>query len=578
MKVADYVAEYLSEKQVPAVFELVGGMITFMIDAIHRRGETRIVSMHHEQAAAFAAEAVGRITGLPSVAMATSGPGATNLLTGIGSCYFDSTPAVFITGQVNRDEQKGGTGLRQLGFQETDIVKMVLPIVKRAWAVSDPNQIPAILNDAFELAAAGRPGPVLIDIPMDIQRAEMSPIVPARQGPSVIAEPCMRDADALLIRDALLRARAPLILAGGGIRTARAIGPFRKFVEVAQIPVVHSLMGVDVLPTAHPLNAGLIGSYGNRWANLAISASDFLLVLGSRLDIRQTGADTENFKGGRAIFHVDCDTAEINNRIKGCHGIVSQLRPAIEKLCEAFTPVTISGIKCPHEWASTIDNLRARWPDTEEIKDIEGINPNQFMHQLSRGNSDASAYVVDVGQHQMWAAQSLELQSSQRFLTSGGMGSMGFGLPAAIGASISQLDRPVVMIAGDGSFQCNIQELQTVTRLKLPLRMVIVNNQCHGMVRQFQQSYFGGRYQSTLWGYSAPDFSAVASAYGIPSRTVREQLEVSDAVHWLSSHGEGPALLQAMISPFVNAYPKLAFGKGMGSMEPLVLSEEMEST
>jgi acetolactate synthase-1/2/3 large subunit len=579
MTVADYIAEYLAEKQVPAVFELVGGMITFLIDSIHRNGRTKLVSMHHEQGAAFAAEAAGRITRIPGVAMATSGPGATNLITGIGSCYFDSTPAVFITGQVNRFEQKGSSAVRQLGFQETEIVRIVQPIVKRAWAVHDPDQVPAILEEAFRTAISGRPGPVLIDIPMDVQRAQIDhlPKLSAKATePEVM--PTMTDADALRIRDALLSAHKPLILAGGGIRAAGAAQVFRDLVEIAHIPVVHSLMGVDVLPSDHALNAGLIGSYGNRWSNLAISESDLLLVLGSRLDVRQTGADTENFKGNRQIFHVDCDEAEMNNRVRGCDAIVSHLFTGIVKLIEVLAPVTSELAKHSEAWLSSITSLRAEWPDIGELRDIEGINPNRFMHQLARANSDAAAYVVDVGQHQMWAAQSLEVHGKQRFLTSGGMGSMGFGLPAAIGAAISLPNQPVVMIAGDGSFQCNIQELQTVVHFALPLRMVVLNNRCHGMVRQFQQSYFDSRYQSTVWGYSAPDFSAVAAGYGVRSRTIADSMEIEDAVSWLAHCSFGPSLLQVMISPTANAYPKLAFGKGMASMEPLVLSSEMEST
>jgi acetolactate synthase-1/2/3 large subunit len=579
MIVADYIAEYLAERQVPAVFELVGGMITFLIDSIHREGHTRLISMHHEQGAAFAAEGAARISGIPGVAMATSGPGATNLLTGIGSCYFDSTPAVFITGQVNRFEQKGNSTVRQLGFQETDIVRMVQPIVKRSWAVDDPDQIPAILDEAFRTATSGRPGPVLIDIPMDVQRAQIYPLTKRAPKPAESEIlPSMTVADAFRIRDALLSAERPLILAGGGIRAAGIADLFRKLVGIAPIPVVHSLMGVDALPWNHVLNAGLIGSYGNRWSNLAISESDLLLVLGSRLDVRQTGSDTDNFKGDRQIFHVDCDEAEINNRVKGCHAVVSHLAPGIAKLIEALTPVAGQLVKHSETWLSAIASLRAEWPDIQELKDIEGINPNRFMHQLARANCDAAAYVVDVGQHQMWAAQSLEIQHNQRFLTSGGMGSMGFALPAAIGAAISQPGRPVVMIAGDGSFQCNIQELQTVVRHALPLRMVVLNNQCLGMVRQFQQSYFAGRYQSTVWGYSAPDFSAVAASYGIPSKTIADSKEVEEAVSWLTHCGGGPSLLQVMISPSANAYPKLAFGKGMASMEPMVLSSEMEAT
>jgi len=579
MKVADYIAEYLAEKQVPAVFELVGGMITFLIDSIYRDGRTRIISMHHEQGAAFAAEATARISHIPGVAMATSGPGATNLLTGIGSCYFDSIPVVFITGQVNRSEQKGNSTVRQLGFQETDIIRMAQPIVKCAWEVDDPNQVPAILEEAFRIATSGRPGPVLIDIPMDVQRAQIDHL-PKRASKSLEPEilPKMTEADALLIRDALLHAQKPLILAGGGIRTSGVADSFRTLVEIAHIPVVHSLMAVDALPSDHLLNAGLIGSYGNRWSNLAISESDLLLVLGSRLDVRQTGADTSNFKSGRKIFHVDCDEAEINNRVKGCHAVVSHLGPGVARLIEVLAPVTNELIKHSGVWLSSIAKLRSEWPDVQELKNVEGINPNQFMHQLARANSAASAYVVDVGQHQMWAAQSLEIEQDQRFLTSGGIGAMGFALPAAIGAAICHPGRSVVMIAGDGSFQCNIQELQTVVRLGLPLKMVVLNNRCLGMVRQFQESYFEGRYQSTIWGYSAPDFSAVAAAYGIPNKTISDCMEVEDAVSWLSGCPEGPALLQVMISSFANAYPKLTFGKGMASMEPLDLPSQMEST
>jgi acetolactate synthase-1/2/3 large subunit len=336
-------------------------------------------------------------------------------------------------------------------------------------------------------------------------------------------------------------------------------------------------MAVDTLQWDDPLNAGMIGSYGNRWSNLAISEADMLLVLGSRLDVRQTGSDTEGFKEGREIYHVDCDVAEMNNRVKGCHAIVSELGPAIRALIEVLVPDSSYLSERFAPWTATIHELRRTWPDVDELRDIEGINPNLFMHQLSRATREASAYVVDVGQHQMWAAQSLEMQKGQRFLTSGGMGSMGFALPAAIGAAVAQPDRRVVMIAGDGSFQCNVQELQTVARLRLPIKMVVINNECLGMVRQFQQSYFEARYQSTMWDYSAPDFSAVANAYGIPSRTVDDPVLVDAAVEWLSNEN-GPSLLQVMVSPYANAYPKLAFGKGMASMEPQELSVKMEST
>ncbi|MBV9294311.1 MAG: thiamine pyrophosphate-binding protein, partial [Acidobacteriaceae bacterium] len=282
MKVSDYIIRVLHAQGISHVFELSGGMITHLLDSVNRLGLVEAVSVRHEQAAAFAADAFGRLTGVPGVAMATSGPGATNLLTGIGSCYFDSSPAVFITGQVNLDEQKGDRGIRQLGFQETDIVSMAQPITKAAFSVRAPEEVPGILRHAFSLATEGRPGPVLVDIPMGIQRAEI-----ALSG-NLEFSSCRQtrdfSAEAEDLHRALARAERPLILAGGGIRAAGAQQLFRALLERWRIPVVNSLMGVDLLPHSHPCRVGMIGSYGNRWANLALSRSDLLIVLGSRLD------------------------------------------------------------------------------------------------------------------------------------------------------------------------------------------------------------------------------------------------------------------------------------------------------
>lgn len=574
MKASDYLAEFLAAKKVPAVFEMSGGMITHLLDSIYRLGRTRIVSTHHEQAAAFAADATGRITGIPGVALATSGPGATNLLTGIGSCYFDSSPAVFITGQVNRHEQKGARPIRQLGFQETDIVSMAKPITKAAWQIETPQDLPASLKRAFALATEGRPGPVLVDIPMDIQRAAVPGFEPETAAATPSAKPdCGEFLDALFHQ--LNKAKRPLILAGGGIRSAGATGLFRELAGKLKIPTVYSLMGIDLLPYSHPLRVGMIGSYGNRWANLAIGRSDLLLVLGSRLDIRQTGADTASFKGDRTIFHIDCESGELNNRVSDCHVFQEHMAAFLSAALGAFHPGVLPDIS---EWQVELDRLRKLWPDIDELKPLEGINPNLFMHELSQVSHAALGFVVDVGQHQMWAAQSLEPGPAQRFLTSGGMGSMGFALPAAIGASFASEKRPVVVIAGDGGFQSNIQEMQTVARDRLPLKIVILNNRCHGMVRQFQESYFEGRYQSTLWGYSAPDFEKIAEAYEIPSRTINRPAETGGALNWLWSQPDQPALLQVMINTRANAYPKIAFGRAMTEMEPHAIPVEMEGT
>ncbi len=576
MKGSDYIAGFLAARGVPHVFEVVGGMITHLVDSLGRQPGIRVVSVHHEQAAAFAAEGEARMTGIPGVAMATSGPGATNLLTGIGSCYFDSVPAVFITGQVNRHEQKGDRAIRQLGFQEMDIVSMAAPITKAAWSVMSAEEIPRRLADAFALALSGRPGPVLLDIPMDVQRLDVAAGVDSGPTDKDDLADCADGIDAIdELVAALASAKRPLILAGGGIRSAQVCELFRAFVDRVHVPVVNSLMGVDLLPYGHPLRVGLIGSYGNRWANLALGRCDFLLVLGSRLDVRQTGSDTGAFKGDRLIYHVDCEPGEMNNRVTGCHSILSHLRPFFRAALDATASTPFADWVA---WSGEIAELRQEWPDTLELANSPGINPNELMHQISRGSRNAAAFVADVGQHQMWAAQSLELEPDQRFLTSGGMGAMGFGLPAAVGAACASRGRPVVLIAGDGGFQLNIQELQTVVRNRLPVKMVILNNRCHGMVRQFQQSYFHERYQSTLWGYSAPDFGRVAAAYGIESCVVGQPSDVTAGLEQLWADPSAPFLAEVAIDTFANAYPKIAFGHPITEMEPFAKPLEMEGT
>ncbi len=573
---AEYLARYLQSRGVTHVYELIGGMITFILDALHRCTDIKTVSMHHEQGAAFAAEGWARIKGVPGVAFATSGPGATNLLTGIGSCFFDSVPAVFITGQVNRHEQKGDRAIRQLGFQETDIVAMVRPITKAVWPVSDPGDLPRILDEAFCIATGGRPGPVLIDIPMDVQRHVLPDTVSISPPPPILGRPhCEANGRTGFLQElvaALAKAKKPLMLAGGGVRSGRAGDALRALVDHLQIPVVHSLMGVDVLPATHSQRIGMIGSYGNRWANLGLGRSDFVLVLGSRLDIRQTGSDVEGFRGARAFFHVDCEPGETNNRVQGCTVLHEDLGSFLA-VCLRELP---AGLAYRQPWLAELAQLRHEWPDTRELIAAKGINPNIFMHSLSQHTHYASAFVCDVGQHQMWAAQSLDLQPHQRFLTSGGMGSMGFALPAAIGACLA--GGPTVLIAGDGGFQCNIQELQTVVRNRLPLKMVILNNRCHGMVRQFQESYFKGRYQSTLWGYDAPDFAKVAQAYGIVAERVGQGEEIEPALARMSADRQKPYLLEIEIDTMTNAYPKLAFGRTFGEMEPSAKPLEMEGT
>ncbi|PZP50929.1 MAG: acetolactate synthase [Pseudopedobacter saltans] len=572
MKASDYIATFLESKGVSHVFELSGGMITHIIDSISQKTKIKLVTVHHEQSAAFAVDAFGRIAGIPSVAMATSGPGATNLLTGIGSCYFDSVPAIFITGQVNRYELKGDRHIRQLGFQETDIVAMAKPITKAAIQVENPEHLPTILEDAFKLANEGRPGPVLIDIPMDVQRS------PIKVNPKVedIIEgtPISSSTIESIIVD-IQKAERPLVLVGRGVRAGHCQEAFEKFIGSTHIPVVTTLLAIDSLPYNNPMHVGFIGSYGNRWANIAFGECDLLIVLGSRLDIRQTGADTK-FIENRKIYHVDCEEGEINNRIKGCVPIVAELSTFFGAF---FSKNTDTKFLVPNVWIEYIAGLKAKWPDSQELT-TEGINPNKFMAQLSKDGSLSKAYLADVGAHQMWAAQSLRLEKEQLFLTSGGMGAMGYALPAAIGASIAFKDQPVVAIIGDGCMQINIQELQTIVRNKLPIKIVVLNNRVLGMIRQFQDSYFESRYETTYWGYDTPDFEKVAIAYGIAAKTINAEPEIEDATKWMWSeeNKDRPVLLQVMIDPHTNTYPKIAFGKPITEMEPFFKPIGMEST
>ena len=588
MKASDFVARYLEARGVTHTFELVGGMITHLLDSLSRQTRIRIVSCHHEQGAAFAAEGYGRITGVPGVALATSGPGATNLLTGIGSCFFDSTPAVFLTGQVNTHELKGERGIRQLGFQETDIVSMARPICKWAVQVSRAEELPAVLTEAFRLALEGRPGPCLVDLPMNVQ-AESIPeamALAALQAASALGRAAPPPAETLeagrgdltptigQLFQAIREAQRPLLLLGGGCAAVPNRSAALQIAEILHIPTVLSLMGVDVLPHDHPQRVGFIGSYGNRWANKVLGRADLLVVVGSRLDIRQTGSDLPSFCAGKQIWQIDIDPAEMGVRLQPHRMICCSIPEAARVLA-----ATDDGRRLEHPlWTQEITHLRSQFPAAREYVAEPGqVNPVSLLQELSALMSGPCQYITDVGQHQMWAAQSLAFAREDRFLTSGGMGAMGFGLPAAIGAALARPDATTVLISGDGGFQVNIQELETVRRNHLPLKILLFNNRCHGMVRQFQETYFVGNLQSTAKGYSAPDFVAVGQAYAIPSSRLPPGADTAAALRVLLSR-DGPALLDVPLPITSTVYPKLAFGRPFGDMEPDVAPTAIEST
>lgn len=562
MKVVTYISQFLKAKGIDTVFELQGGMITRIIDEFYRQGDITIVSMHHEQAAAFAADAYARVKNKPGVALATSGPGATNLITGIGNCYFDSVPAIFITGQVNLNEQKGERAIRQLGFQETDIVSIVKPITKAAYAIRTADEIPAVLNEAYRISMEGRQGPVLIDLPMNLQHAECTDELLNTEPQQTPDNTTRIEAFIARFTDAYSQCKRPLLLVGRGVRTSDSIDQMIQLSEKLDIPVVTSLNGLDAIAYKHPNRIGFIGSYGNRWANYALGTADLVLVLGSRLDNRQTGADTEGFKVNKRIFHVDIEEAELNNRITDCEVLLTDLVSFFNVLNPAAIPP-----KKFDAWKAELTHKRNERPDTDELTAIKGINPNMFIHSLSAHTAPAKAITTDVGSNQMWVAQSIELTERQQLISSGGMGAMGYSLPAAIGACFANGKAPVVSVSGDGGFQINIQELQTIQRNKLPIKIIILNNQCLGMIRQFQDSYFDSAYQSTVWGYSTPDFVAVATAYGIQALQVNTVDEVEAALAQCWSKPNEPFLLNVMVDVHTNVYPKMMFGNPITEME-----------
>jgi len=437
---------------------------------------------------------------------------------------------------------------------------MARPVTKAAWLADDPEKVPQLLADAFELALSGRPGPVLIDIPMDVSRAQIEGAIPL---PTPVAAPSPSAEEVSRALDVLAAAQRPLILAGGGVR-AEATSQLRAFASAAGVPVVTSLLGLDAIAFDDPMHVGMVGSYGNRWANIALGEADALLVVGSRLDIRQTSAMVEEFRAGKTIVQVDVDAGEIGTRVPVDVAIVADAGAFLSAAIDAWGGRDAIPVA---EWVAHIGALRTEFPDTAELIDRSGINPNAAVHALTRAGASARAVVADVGQNQMWTAQSAELGERMRLLTSGGLGSMGFALPAAIGAALAPGDGPVLCITGDGGMQVNIQELETVGRLGVPLKLVIFDNHCLGMVRQFQDDYFESRRQSTEWGYGSPDFVAVARAYGLTATRIADAADLDAAAAALFAEA-GPAVLVIEISGESTVRPKVAFGKPIFGMEP----------
>jgi acetolactate synthase I/II/III large subunit len=559
MTVSEYIVRALRAWGISHVFTLPGGLIAPIIDAIYRDGGIRLVNMHHEQSVAFAVDGFGRLSGAPAVGLGT-GPGATNLLTPITSSFLDSVPAVFLTGQVQSYLVKGARPMRQFGLQEADICAMAGPVTKGAWRAETAADVPAILDDAIALSLDGRPGPVLVELPSDLQTAQ----VPAEREPQVHppSKPRMDDPDVLVsLFDELGAAERPLVLIGGGVRAAHATEACRALLACLDVRVIESVTALDVLDADDPLRVGLIGMFGNRWANLAAMEADFVLVLGSKLDFGTIGADVNAWGKGRTIYQVDCDPGEMG-RVRSARTIVSDLgefcRLALQVAKDHAPPTR-------PQWTQQLDELREAWPDTNELGDCDGINPNVLVRELSAVSPTECDFVIDAGQHLWWTAQSFQPRFGQRFLPSLGLGPCGYSLPAAVGVTLGSR-RPAVVVVGDGAFQFNIQELQTVVRNRLPVKILLIDNQCHGSVRQFQEENLEGRYPATVIDYDTPDFTRVAEAYGIRSREVSEPDGVGEALSWLWDDPMEASLLRVQIPMLLNVYPNVPFGAPLNAM------------
>ncbi len=565
MKAATAVARWLAAKRFEYCFELAGGMIAHLLDALAEVGYTNIVSMHHEQAAGFAAEGFMRSTRgqRMAVAMGTSGPGATNLITPIGSCWFDSIPSLFITGQVNTHEQRGNRPLRQQGFQELDVVTLVSSITKFAMKVDHASILLPTLHKACSVALSGRRGPVLVDIPNDVQRAE----IPDDIVEEWVKRPLDMDqrtnppkARLSQLLDLCQESKRPLVCFGGGAKTARNFDKWREQLEQAGIPYVATLLGQERIPES-PHYYKMIGAYGNRVANWAVQNCDLLLVIGARLDVRQTGADSNDFARSARIIQIDIDKAQLNNRVQSHLAIA----------CDAeafFVALPISEHTFPMRslsWVAELSRMRSEY-ERDEYPEL-AVSPFRIMQQLMAAvDNEQVHYVCDVGNHQMWAAHGLKLKPGQTIHHCGGMGAMGFALPAAIGIALATAQR-VYVIVGDGGFQLSLQELDTLRRLKLDIIVILLNNESLGMVKNFQDMYFDGRDQSTRRGYSFPDFVNVTRAFGIKALSVEAGESLTSVVKSLG-RDVTPALVEVAMLGATECRPRLTFGAKLDVQYP----------
>jgi len=547
---AQIICESLVKEGVEVIFGILGGALLPLYDALPNYPQLRHILVRHEQGAAHAADGYARVAGKVGVCIATSGPGATNLVTGIANACLDSVSIVAITGQVARPF------IGKDAFQEIDITGITLPITKYNHLVRDAGSLAKAIKEAFYLARTGRPGPVLIDVPRDVQIEQAEFHYPSRLDlpgykPTLKGHPAQIKKAAKLINDA----QQPLIIAGRGVIISGAYSELKYLAETAQMPVITTLLGISCFPESHILDFGMLGMHGMAYANMAVEAADLIIAIGMRFDDRAT-AKVSGFAPNAHIIHIDIDPAEIGKNVRVDVPIVGDVKTVLKELNKLI-------VSTEHlDWLHQLDDWRKEHPSTE-IREGKELLPQFVVRQIYEITKGEATIVTGVGQNQMWAAQHYWYDRPNSFISSGGLGTMGFGLPAAIGAKVGRPDDTVWCIDGDGGFQMTIQELATIAQEGIAVKIAILNNGYLGMVRQWQELFYERRYVATP--LSGPDFVKVAEAYGVAGLRVRHREEVVSAIEQAMQH-QGPFLIDFQVEPEENVYPMVPPGASLAEV------------
>ena len=568
MKGTEIIVKALKEEGVDTIFGYPGGQAVDIFDALYGEQEIEVILPRHEQALIHAADGYARSTGKVGVCLVTSGPGATNLVTGIATANYDSVPLVCITGQVPLGLMGNDA------FQEVDIVGITNSICKYAVTVRTREELPRILKEAFYIARTGRPGPVVVDIPKDIQQAEGSDAYPEEV--SMRGYKPNQSVHVGQIKKAvslLKRAKKPLFLIGGGVNISGANEEMRQLAETTGVPVITTIMGKGAIPSTHRLYLGNIGIHGSYAANHAVSECDVLFSIGTRFNDRITGKISEFAKNAK-IIHIDIDSASISKNIVVDIPIVADAKLAIMKLLEYVSPLK------NEKWVEQLLRWKEEYPIS--MKDYDGLTPEKIIRYINE-NFENPIVTTDVGQNQLWATQYLKLESGRRFLTSGGLGTMGYRFPAAIGAKIGNPDSTVIAISGDGGMQMNIQELATAVAMELPLILIVMNNGYLGNVRQWQELFYQKRYSSTCLRYRkscennctdrqkccpayTPDFVKLAESYEAYGVRISREEEIAEAFAYALEHKNAPTIIECIIEREANVFPIVPTGKTLDDM------------